>query len=279
MKVEKKIDIDYACSQDFDSMQEISHGVSHCSSCKKNVTNFASNKDDEIENQDCGLFHLSQVNSIKSTKSISFLAPISLIALLNLTVSPLHGQTQTLDSIPRITHHDKNQPTENTIAISGTVKEGVKKTVLPFIEVVIASNGKTIMNTLTDAFGEFTFHIDSSKYDLSQLYIHFNKEGYQDHIVGPQQLEKEPVIELIASIDLSKAGVSTAHYSIRSLGRIKGDFIFVDGKRVHTSEYREAMHNNLKNDAVGNKYLHNGEVISESEYKTIRKEIEARQKH
>ena len=108
----KKIEMTFACDQDWNDMKISGHGR-HCEVCSKTVFDFSDKSIDQITNADnrelCGMFRAEQIEPDLHPIEAPFSLRTTLItlgAVLGLELSQVHGQE--LEQRPEIENVDKD---------------------------------------------------------------------------------------------------------------------------------------------------------------------------
>ena len=237
MKKTEKISINSPCSLTYESFQTLNKNSKYCLECRKNIQDFSEQKMIS-ESTHCGLFSLSQIDMIMSKKRLSnLLKPISLATILGLSLNPVFAQNNGY-----VGEKSTNKQVKETAYINGKLTDKKTGKPLPFIKVSAIIENKEIFTINSDYEGKFTLKIDTSKYNLSKLYIHFNNEHYESDTILYSPLDKEIQIELEANVS------EMDNTSIRSLGRVAKpqNWINIDGEQIRNKEYKRRQRREKK---------------------------------
>ncbi len=192
--MDKKISLSYTCLERFNDMPKKGENQRFCDKCQHHVTDSTNSANTEIKGK-CGLFHVSQLNSISRTSVISkSIQSISLAALLGLILTPNV-------SIAQESSVSVNQTTEESnVEITGIIKDKETSDALPFVKVVVQHLNDTIHVAVTDFDGAFKFKIDTNKYTIKDVKLKIQIVGYENDSLSLTNEIKSLEIKLKAGV-------------------------------------------------------------------------------
>lgn len=162
----KKINIQYACKQEWESMKMINHKSRLCTNCNKEIIDFTNQEISNTEKIICGYFSLYQVHKIHKTlfhNKLSTLS-LSLLSLLSIAISPKSLIAQHTIEKPE----SKNNFAGN-IKISGIIKDRLNNEPIPSVNVIVKHKENVLTGVVADLNGKFSLTIDTTKNKLDQL--------------------------------------------------------------------------------------------------------------
>lgn len=187
-ETKKKINIQYACKQVWESMKIIDHKSRLCTNCNKKITDFTDQEISTPEKIVCGYFSLHQVHKIHrtlvhhkfSTLSLSFLS------LLSIAISP-----QNLIAQKTIEKSESKTNFPGIIKIAGIIKDRLNNEPISSVNVIAKNKENFVAGVVTDLHGKFSLTIDTTKNKLDQLQIIFSSVGYKQDTLQKINLSKE----------------------------------------------------------------------------------------
>lgn len=188
LTMKKKVEIKYACDENWDSMSKLDDLTRFCSVCNKNIKDYSRQVNLESEKIHCGRFSLSQISSIHREFSMKILNPLTLtlLSVIGATINPQEVLGQDNPVIKEVT----NQKT-GKIKLSGLVRDKRNNDPLPFAYVTAKISDKIIEHTQTNLDGQFEMTIDTTIYKLDKIEVIFSYPGYKNDTLKSMTITKD----------------------------------------------------------------------------------------
>lgn len=202
--------LNFTCSKKWDSMESIDSDLKHCSDCKKFVKDYSKlTKTDFDLTSECGRFNLNQINSFNRSFNISSprLMQLSLMTLLGLSLSYSDLKAQNQDTDPKV----KNKIQKDELIIGGQLINNETKKPLQMGIIELYNSDTMLGVAFTDNQGKFSLSIDTSKHEIKNLRVVFNRETeYSDMTMISNEIFENMIVELDVKTNLE----TESRYSI-----------------------------------------------------------------
>ncbi len=197
--MKKKVEIKYACDENWDSMSKLDDLTRYCSVCNKNITDYSRQENLESEKIHCGRFSLSQISSIHREFPMKIMTPLtlSLLSVIGATINPQEVLGQDTPMIKEV----MNQKT-GKIRLFGLVRDKRNNEPLPFVFVTAKISDKIIEQTQTNIDGQFEMTIDTTINKLNKVEVKFSYPGYKNDTLKAMTITKDLLCrEVTISLD------------------------------------------------------------------------------
>lgn len=191
----KKKSLSFCCSESFQSMIHKKENIKLCLKCKESVIDYTEQK--FIDNTNfCGNFNINQLEYIRRTyKTSNYSKPIALLALLGLVATDLNAKNlNKFDNLSEIVSQ------KNVTSIIGKIVNNETNEILAHVEISATLKGEVIHSTTSDINGNFKIEINSDKYKLTDILIHFDFVGFKSNTININPLPKDLKIRMEVKI-------------------------------------------------------------------------------